>query len=116
MSKRTASEIRAYCEAATEGPWIAESEPPCWKSLWGQVDSEYDELLTSSNVDNNAAFCINARTDLPAVLDAAVKLRHLATLFGCLAQLIPNADAYLARIEQDLAETAWLEGSEDGST
>jgi len=70
-----------------------------------------------NNPQENMEFIANARTDLPAVLDAAVKLRHLATtLFGCLAQLIPNADAYLARIEQDLAETAWLEESEDGST
>ena len=34
--------------------------------------------MTSSNVDNNAAFCINARTDLPAVLDAATGLYKVA--------------------------------------
>jgi len=62
---------------------------------------------------NYARWGINARADLPRLLDAAVKLRRLATLFGCLAQLIPNADAYLARIEQDLAETAWLVGEGD---
>jgi len=68
-------------------------------------------LIPVVDEDGNSAGEVGS----PNVLDAAVKLRRLATLFGCLAQLIPNADAYLARIEQDLAKTAWLGEGDDGS-
>ena len=113
--RRTAQQIRAYCEAATDGEWTTAQEGPYWPIAvrvkeWEGSDCEYMDLLSveAGNAENDADFCVNARTDLPDVLDrmeryrdAAVKLREVVNCFADVAGLFCGSS-------EVLAETAWL--------
>jgi len=103
MSKRTVSEIRAYCEAASEGPWTAEIGAPYSGSL--VRDKDIDFSIAQHIEAEDAQFIANARTDLPRLLDAAVKLRaalsYRITRAGTPEQLREAEDVLMAN-------TAWL--------
>jgi len=112
MSERTAREIRAYCEAASEGPWLAEIGVPYSGSLVRDKDNNF--AIAQHMEAEDAQFLANARTDLLAVLDAAVKLRE--------ALLLTRGSAYdmgryvCGRKADDvLGETEWLKEGDDGS-
>jgi len=107
MSKRTASEIRAYCEAASEGPWLTGPESEYWpivRKVGGVLPGmgKYEDLLCSENAENDAMFCINARTDLLRVLDVAVKLRERLRIHGLSVGLDWDT-------RELMTKTAWLE-------
>ena len=115
MSKqRTGGEIRAYCEAASEGPWVTGPEGAYWPIAKYEPDLEgvcdYQDILSSEagNADNNADFIVNARADMIPLLDAATGLREMVEdLLGYATEAgRPGRDA-AARIW--LGETAWLE-------
>jgi len=103
--KRTASEIRAYCEAASEGEWRYSED--AWR-VFSKLDGEDFELLAVQMFSADGRFAANARTDLPRVLEAAVKLRHIVvTEFeSCVAN---RAD-----IEMGCYQCSKWEGIDDG--
>lgn len=71
-------EIKARCEAATEGPWIVHPQMGCAEGdlgiftkpkigygigvIWASL-AQYED-----NVENNAAFIVHAREDVPALV------------------------------------------------
>lgn len=129
MSERTGSEIREYCEAASEGPWTASPGPG------GGIDAPKDvmnELYRTGNFEANQHFSANARTDLPRVLEAAVKLwrqrysdrtviAHRRACALVKGRNITDEDIHrLVMQDTLLTETAWLadtkEEDTDGST
>jgi len=133
--QRTADEIRAYCEAATGGEWY-----------FSEGTSKTSEILTRLKVDRLALiyaiedplvsiydvmFCVNARTDLPRVLEAAVTERDVLVVLVKAAGLISrklssnrpvtNLDVMVLDDARWAAgtvidETAWLEEDTDGSS
>ena len=132
MSKRrTASEIRAYCEAATEGEWLT-GEGKLWPLVleWDMDTAEDSSRYMYPNLfdvgfwgeieaASNAQFCVNARTDLPRALEVGVKLRE--ALLDAIATADEKAydlgDQIQKRHETLLAATAWLSREEaDGSS
>jgi len=97
--QRTASEIRAYCEAASDGPWYAEMLT--FQSWCGLVrDKDDDCSIVREGSETDVAFIANARTDLPRALEAAEKLRAALSYrimwTGTPEQLRDAEDALLA--------------------
>lgn len=116
--KRTAAQIRAYCEAASDGPWVTGPEGAYWPIAKYQPDlagvCKYQDILAAEagNADNNADFIVNARTDLPRVLDAAEGLRA-AYLELRAEHLALTGKGVTLQDDTLIAETAWLEGSDE---
>ena len=127
--QRTAQQIRAYCEAASEGPWVTGPEGAYWPIAKYQPDlrgiCKYQDILSAEagNADNNADFIVNSRADLLAVLDAAVIERDVLDVLarvGRKVSLLVNGGVHLTRpeiMELDdalmaagavLNETKWL--------
>lgn len=83
MDAETLQAIRARCEAATPGPWIAsEVEPRGLSSVtavgdnWGvftKIGERKPRQYATPEAD--AAFIAHARTDIPALLDEVARLR-----------------------------------------
>ena len=93
MTRRTAAEIRAYCEAATEGPWQRDGGYADYVLIMNTSPrpEDYENYVEIASIDleehganptpeqeANIAFLINARTDLPRLLADAVALREAA--------------------------------------
>lgn len=77
--KRSASEIRAYCEAATEGPWHKNGFLPqrVYDDQSQCVLIAPARTFVCSEVavaDANATLAINAHADMPRLLDAVWEL------------------------------------------
>jgi len=106
MSKRTVSEIRAYCEAATKEPWWWDQTTECiatpagYTAALGERDQKSDVPLRDSVVDGT--FIANARTDLPRLLDAATALWERLRIHGLSVGLDWDTRALLTK-------TMWLE-------
>lgn len=70
MAQRTAAEIRAYCEAATQGRWWWDDHTECVASPAGWIASlEYHEQKSDvplADSRDDGTFIANARDDLPA--------------------------------------------------
>jgi len=131
-AQRTAAEIRAYCEAASDGPWcpaidkyesvtemtvhvaagLQHSEgTDLYLVLVGMNQDEAEALIeghemgkdvgiqTAAIVGNgpngqaNMEFIVNARADLPAVLDAAVTERDVLETLMYVARGISKSAA-----------------------
>ncbi len=87
MTERNATEIRAYCDRRNR------LLDKTWKFIADGCQGRYKSAL-------HLAFSEQAATDLPRVLDAAVKLR--AGLLRC------YNTGWLYKAVDLLAETAWL--------
>jgi len=80
---RTAAEMWEYIEEATEEPWITGPEDPYWPIVkeWDGENADplgqpqYEDLLCGVHAEYDATFIINAREDLPRVLEDAQALR-----------------------------------------
>jgi len=102
--KRTTLKIRAYCEKATEAPWSEDLRRLLYEFGMRSADT---------------IFIINARTDLPDILELAVKLRtalYRAYMTGYtfgVEELLSNTkrldDGSEARLKNN-AEIAWRRG------
>ena len=92
MSKRTASEIRAYCESVPD-PLVEDSI-----TVWA-AQAQY------------AKVGLNARTDVPRLLDVAAKLRKMLAEAYAAAWAHQDPGPWLRerRCPDLLADTAWLE-------
>ena len=104
---RTASEIRAYCEAATKEPWVMGVR----YSAWGRLVYALRGVETGGEEEAgaNCRFIENARTDLPRLLDAADESWSMvARLYheGATADLHPDT---VAEVERIIDEYGWLE-------
>jgi len=115
MSERTASEIRTYCEAASEGPWHKNGFLPqrAYNGASQCVLVAPARIFVRSEVaiaEANLAFCVNARVDLPRVLEVAVKLREMAE-FAC---ELADDDVDWDAVNVLLDETRWLAEDTDG--
>ena len=117
--RRTASEIRAYCEAATKGPWWWDQKTECvatpagYTAALSEREQKSDMPLRDSDADGT--FIAFARTDLPAVLDAAVKLREAYVTSLCSWLGLTVDELMQTRREGSLiAETEWLKEGDDG--
>jgi len=120
MSERTAREIRAYCEAASEGPWLAEIGVP-YSGLVRDKDNNF--AIAQHMEAGDAQFLANARADLPRLLDAAVALwRARASDRRCMleqsnARFVASGEPSVSEEEMErlirdeplLGRTAWLE-------
>lgn len=79
LSDERLREIRAYCGAATEGPWTlrecyyTDADGDEW--LFWDVDSGAGADYICSRKESNMTFIANARTDLPAVVDELLARR-----------------------------------------
>lgn len=73
MTQRTAAKIRAYCEAATWGPWRYYHDAlECIISV--VVDGNGFPVLEIYQISADGIFAANAHEDLPRVLEAATEL------------------------------------------
>ncbi len=72
--RRSASEIRAYCEAATAPPWHIGHQRRDGVAVY----SLEGKAPIASEIEANRAFILNARTDLSRALDAATGLYKVA--------------------------------------
>ena len=110
------SEIRARCEAATEGPYCVERHDmedgsityEIWTSSFKTRIVSINDELDNDNARLDAQFLANARADIPALLST---ITTLATENECLAASCQAAaDSYdtalhtIAALEQQLAE------------
>lgn len=86
MTPNPLDAIQARADAATEGPWEAHQGFGCW----AVQDDSCDEIAIvpdrpgiddDPRAEANAAFIINARSDLPALIAAlrAVEAVHVST-------------------------------------
>ena len=124
MNERNAAEIRAYCEAVPDEPWcyLLSDKGGGWEvglaineaGTMGAGDISYEDpddmIMTDGLARNEWAhdntmpeFIANARTDMPRLLDAAVKLREAWLAWADLE----NDEA--GRLFHD---TAWLDEPE----
>jgi len=109
MSERTAAEIGAYCEAASEGPWFIAKE---LTRNGVSVLSLEGGLPTASEIEGNREFIANARIDLPRVLEAAIGLREVVEdLLGYATEAGRPGRDRAAQIM--LGETGWLVDSSE---
>jgi len=109
--RRTAKEIKAYCEAAAKGPWrhndyyihVVREDNRADILLKGVSQAKWGELRA------NLTFSANARTDLPTLLEDAVRLRRaLRRYVNCETHPVGS----FTRDNQLLDCTAYLEDSE----
>jgi len=81
------AEIRARCDAATEGPWRYRPYPTC------VIAAPHEEVADIQAGNDDAAFIAHARQDLPDALAEIERLRAL--LAEALAQAKAIDDATL---------------------
>lgn len=67
--------IKARCDAATPGPWVAaecaiNAGPATIGCLWDKCEEDYD------NAPANADFCAAARTDIPRLVAEVERLQR----------------------------------------
>ena len=126
--QRTAREIRAYCEAVPEPPWcyLLSDKGGGWylglaineAGTMGAGDISYEDpddmIMTDGLACNESAhdntmpeFIANARTDMPRLLDAAVKLRRWTNEYLIYLRRV-GYPISAREVERDFAETAWL--------
>lgn len=94
MTPEQLAEIKARCEAATEGPWeiYVPKQSNGWARLVPSGDREHDIMTCYSCVypldmdKNNADFIAHARQDIPALLE------YIATLSEEVAKLTARAE------------------------
>ena len=98
-AKRTGAEIREYCEAATEGPWGKNERH--YGDIYSPVSGDLGRMYHANNHD----FVVNARTDMPRLLDAAMSLRRMYKSLWELVEIQGESAV--------LTTTAWLAGPEE---
>ena len=74
MTRRTAAEIREYCEKAGREPWHTEVDMVAGSHV---IDADRRWLVDGQRFEGVHDFMVNARTDLPVMLADAVELREV---------------------------------------
>lgn len=113
--QRTAGEIRAYCEAATKGPWRVHYGKGIPAVMARRVIiSEICPFTGQGEADGR--FSANARADLPRALEAATGLYKVAMWLGAQGgRKLTEHEAF--ELSSYLNSLAWLaEEGADGST
>ena len=71
MTSQQLEEIRARCEAATPGPWVAEVKTLYGVSVSMPTENRYYDIRTNKH---DADFIAHARQDIPDLLDEVERL------------------------------------------
>ena len=111
MSERTAKEIKAYCEAASQGPWhkngflgqrVYDDDSQCVLIAPARTFVCSEVVVAEAN----ATFVVNAHEDLPALLKATWELYGMvATLYheGATADMAADTVAECQRMIDEYA-------------
>jgi len=116
--QRTAQKIRAYCEAASDGPWVTGPEGAYWPIAKYAPDLEgvcdYQDILSSEagNADNNADFIVNARADMLPLLEAGSNAyKALDWLYNVVQLGRTPTERELLELGRFIDDTVWLADS-----
>lgn len=115
------AELRRLADAATPGPWEAESyDTDGWRGvIWGDTGAEGAPRLGADMPLADAKFCAAARTAVPALLDEVERLEAALRIAEYDAHVIgpANADEVKAILEANAElqrEVAVLRATPDG--
>lgn len=113
--------IRAYCAAATEGPWSVTNGSGRFRGFVATCGQDEDECIVEQAGDFwkpngakfDAEFIANARQDLPALLEAYGELQKKLALvrdqFEELIDTLPDIDQYKRRYRIDELRSSLIE-------
>ncbi len=102
ITKERLAEIKARCEAATEGPWE-------------QEDCRENHIATATGMDIahapkqiNAQFIAHARTDVPALLTEVERLRELMARWVDPSLVLELLKAEKNALKKEVERLRWL--------
>lgn len=109
IGKINLEEIKARCEAATEGPWVVNEEAffEVWihpqTAMIARLSPQDDFSFGKTSCFRNATFIAHARQDIPALLELVEKQ----------ARLIDQADKHFSLFHGCGAHADWLKAKKD---